>query len=432
MQLTTSYSLVPTLRKPRIPMPILGILVMMALCFYSTGFQIGPVSVKVYVAVALFSFMALFALMKKTGVIQLSWGKKVLLLWVALIIWKIIAKTANGFGATNAVIGILKNDIIAMFTFLAIIYFVRTRKDLEFVISFLIFLTILSVIVSIMQWLDFGRAWRLQQILNPGIEKNFMEINQGELIPGLAESPVAFGYYLAVVFPFMAPQMLESNQRFIKITNVTLLLMGIFLLQQRSVLLIALVSSVLIIYGAHRYLKRQFHTLLLVGFILVGGSYIVFQLADVILSEYGRYSMYRISQFTDTNRIELAKIAIKTVMEHPFFGVPRMMAMGENGLMSYTSPHNLLLNTLLYYGIFGVILVCTMLVSFYRKCLAIWRNSWLEGDFVSIGLVLGLGGHILNSMFHNASFVTGDFLFWWIVAFIVVSEQIKAKEKLGI
>jgi hypothetical protein len=138
------------------------------------------------------------------------------------------------------------------------------------------------------------------------------------------------------------------------------------------------------------------------------------------------------NQFSDTNRIELARIAMRLAIEHPFFGVPRMMTVGNNGFMTYTAPHNLLLNTFLYYGIFGVILICMLLVSFYRKCLSIWRDSWLERDFISIGLILGLGGHILNSMFHNASFVTGDFLFWWIAAFIIVSEQIKAKEKLGI
>ncbi|MFC1548348.1 O-antigen ligase family protein [Candidatus Omnitrophota bacterium] len=403
---------------------------MMVLSFYSAGFDLGPVSAKVYVAVLLFSFTAILALMRGTGIIQLSWGRKIFFLWAALIIWKIIAKTANGFGFFNTVHGLLKNDIIAMFTFLALIYFIRTRKELKFIVSSLIFLTLLSAFVGVMQWLDFSWAWDLQQNLNPHPDRDLIEMNQNELIRGLAATTVAFGYYLATIFPLMIPQIFQQRQRFFKVSSIIFLLVSLFLLQQRSAVLAAFLCSFMLMYGAQRYMKRRFRTLIFVALILLGGSYVIYQLADATLSEYGRYDMYRINRFTDPQRIEMAKIAIEQALKNPFFGTPRMAIVGRDGFMQRVAPHNLFLNTFLYYGIFGLALTCFMLAVFFRFGIRVWRAAWATGDFISIGLVLGLTGYTVNSMFHNASFVTGDYLFWWVAALLVASEQIRETEKV--
>lgn len=94
------------------------------------------------------------------------------------------------------------------------------------------------------------------------------------------------------------------------------------------------------------------------------------------------------------------------------------------------SPHNQFLNTLLYWGIPGFILLIFLFIYKFKVLIKIFKTS--KDNFIGI-IAFGLLGvsiaYIVNSFFHNAGPFLGDIFYWYIIGLIPALVNISNKEK---
>ena len=416
-----------TVRIPKVSVFIWLLTIIMTLSFYLPGFDIGPLSAKIYASCGLFISAIIAAALSGRPLIKLPLGKKILIFWILLILCKVITLYHNGYNLRGIGISLLKNDILSIFMFTAIIFYVRQRKDMGFLINVLIALILLSIFIGFMQWMGQEWAWRLLYKLNPDLSTYFDELPQAELIPGLSSHAFTFGYYLSTLGPLSLPLILQPRVKILNLLKILAVIIGVLILQQRSAIIAFAISVLLFVWGVKRYLKGRFISRIFLVFILIAGSYGLVKLCVYGLGPHVRYDLYRMKIKRSDPRIEMARSAIELALNYPLTGVPaNKFVLGAD--LKPEAAHNIFINTFYHYGIFALGFVFMILFYFFKLSEKVWRNAWKTGDYLLLGLVLGLLGYNLNSLFHNASFVTGDYMVWWIVALLIASEQISKKE----
>jgi hypothetical protein len=400
---------------------------------FAASFDIGPFSVKVYICSALFAGILMKKSLVRTKVIWLPLGKRIALLWGLFVLWKAVSRSAHGEAMPSVLASLLKNDGIAFMMFLSIVFYIRTRQHYEFLVKAFIFTVCLSIFFGLMQWLDHSWAWQIQQILNPGSEQDVQQRFQAFLVPGLYATSFTFGYYIAVAGSLLFPLLLRSGTHLINAGQLLITIAGMIILQQRSVLLSFAIVALIFTYLVTRLSKEKLAIILMIVMLLGIGGYKVFSWLNYGAQGQARYTFYhlekmRFEHLKSDERLSYARAAIALASKNLMFGVTPADFKQDYGVDESAGPHNLFLNALLYYGVPGLILACMMIVFYAQLGVRVWRIALRKEDYLSTGLVLGLVGYLVNAQFHNASFVSGDYLVWWLVALLIVSVQINHQE----
>jgi hypothetical protein len=140
-------------------------------------------------------------------------------------------------------------------------------------------------------------------------------------------------------------------------------------------------------------------------------------------------------------RLPLNIVGIKIALENPL-GIASSSEFNEFSMdnyeivahmdgakaVTYLSPHNQFLNTLLYWGIPGFLML--MLLFFYKFRL-LFRLLRIQDNFiwtVAFGILGVSVAYVFTSLFHNAGPFTGDIFYWYIVGLIPALVRISSQQ----
>jgi O-antigen ligase len=145
------------------------------------------------------------------------------------------------------------------------------------------------------------------------------------------------------------------------------------------------------------------------------------------------------------DRIPLFVMGVRIVTMYPF-GIASASKYTEYSLeefdsisdmehadaVKYLAPHNQFLNTLLYWGIAGFVLLILLFIYQFKVLIRILRTT--DNNFiwaVSYGIVGVSIAYIINSFFHNAGPFLGDIFYWYIIGLIPALVNILSREQLN-
>jgi len=390
-----------------------------------SSIHLGPVTLRFYLAALLFLATLRVLFFPVRGHFCSYKAKVVLGAWGMIIFWKIIAMAVNGSPMDEGLRLLVSEDFVSVFFTLGVFGFVKNRDQIKLLLIVFIFFVAVSVFVSLAQWLNCDWAWDIRNFLYPA-EDGFGQTQiESALASGLA--PMAFiqGYYLAVSACFLMPQLILGESLWLSLVCFFVML-GAVILQERSTLLAILLCFVFMVSKVIFVSKKALFKASII--LILFGSIFVYVNRSSFSQVAGKYELSRMMTMTDQVRVDLREMAIDSTIRHPIFGVPaNEFGVGiEND--QPLPPHNVLLNALVYFGAPGFLLILWLLYLIVRLANDVWKLSFIKRDLLGCGIVMSLLAFIFCGFFHNASFLSGAFPGWFLVALLLSFERIVTEE----
>lgn len=383
--------------------------------------DLGPVSLKVYPVLALFLLLGISFLKDKNFLSNFTQGTLLIFLWGVFLFWKVIASCLNGSDVVFFMRELFAMDIVAFIMFMAIVYFFRTEEEVRRLGFFILLVTLISIVIGFFQWLDYVWAWDLQELLNPNVGMNYEQVPSKYLINGLASHAFILGYYLAGAALFLLPYSFMAKKKFFYSILFLIVMCALLILQQRGAVVSTVAGGVIFFC----YYRNKFEKNIFTALVLFGLSSIVFAaLFQSGFFDIGRYAIARVSDLHDDNRLELVRNSLGYFEQAFLWGIPRMQFIRESYIT--VAPHNLFLNAFVFYGFTGLVLSIGMVILLIRLIMSVMKIALSRNDPLGVGLVLVIAGQLMNSLFHNASIISGFFFIWWFVALAVIYRRLYA------
>jgi len=180
----------------------------------------------------------------------------------------------------------------------------------------------------------------------------------------------------------------------------------------RSAYLGIIINILIIVYFLIRYkltkYKKSLKRLLFISGFLLISIFIITKAFDIFeMKESGR--LIYLKNSGDKKRIETFKLSIISFQNYPYYGTGGRIKLGD------TAIHNIFLKTLVYYGIFGLLIYLFFYLSLFMKIKAISKKYLIY----KIGLFLWLASYLLYGMVHTAGFWLGGLIEWTFVGLIL-------------
>jgi len=381
---------------------------------FTEGFDIGPVSGKVYIALfLLFSLLVYYSFGKP--LFFSSTVKKIVLTYALFIAWRLFARVVAGQSFLDVFEVFLKRDLVALIIFFAISVFVKNQSDLILLVNALILNLVISTLFGIAQFFNIQIAWDIQRIINPTEHEVTLT-----LVPGLYYMPFTYGYYIAALFPLALSLFIKQWNNFTSIIKTIVVLIGMIILQQRSAILASIVTFIVFMYFIK--IKKNIK-LCIISIFIVGFGIIMFTISS---NPDGMYVLSRMSRnVADDPRNKLMDAAIEYIKANLVFGISQEYLEIAEKTETKLAPHNIVLNILLTTGIPGLFIAIIISIHLYLFGKKIFVSSVNANKPLGMGLVLALCGFFINSIFHNSNFFMGDFLAWWIFGLMAAYQKLE-------
>ncbi|MFX0134718.1 MAG: O-antigen ligase family protein, partial [Candidatus Hodarchaeota archaeon] len=318
---------------------------------------------------------------------------------------------------------LLLNAIILFSTLLVgfcTMYFIKNEKQFKTFIYYLIGFMSISAFVAIMQFIGVDFFWRLRELLgiDPNIEPGILERTR---VPGLALYSIPLGYQLASVVPFIFGILnIKKEKRpfkFYLLVTFVICLLALISIKGRSAILAGIIGMIVIVFLS--FTKRKLIALIFLLIILVLTFYIF----------HSKFAIYRFT-FKDIStplRISAFIISGKIFINNPIgiginwteyyyqyssefkelsyifaekftpYQTSELQLYLENHQMS---PHNHFINILLYYGIFGLLLLILFYKYIFKGLMYVYRNE-KSSKFI-FATVTGLIGAFIAYVVNDA------------------------------
>jgi hypothetical protein len=230
---------------------------------------------------------------------------------------------------------------------------------------------------------------------------------------GFFASSVANGYF-SVIPTVLILYFLKNTeniwQKIILYGSVMFLLCGLFVVQQRFVLLL---TGAFYIYYIYLNTKHIMPVLLI---LFISTAYIFLNTLNV-----GKEDLGRLQDLSDNERVKIYQLSIKFIQNNFLFGGQLDFGkyLQNNGVIVFSS-HNFVFIALIYSGAFGgIILIYLYILMIKRGLVSIFRFQ-MPQFFIAVALVI----YLLTSLTHNSSLVTGDEIIWILFGLLLVSIKI--------
>jgi hypothetical protein len=399
--------------------------------------DIGPFSPRVYLYLALLGWMVFRMVFTGEVLPVRRHGTILLSLYGLFVAWSGIALWAQGGSLAGIAGKLITYDGIAIVGFLLMLFFVRSRVDLQWLVAGFVLLVASSSAVAGLQAAKIPQAWGLWTRLRPQVlavagEMGVVIGDTGmEQIypPGLFASTFSFGYFLSSSV-VIAVALLLAKKSVSRLAVLLTLGATLLIIQQRSaVLAVVLTCGLLGLTLFERGNRLKVIAAALVVAIIAG----VLVVAVMVRVEQGDVRAGRFLRFVDRGRIEVGLISLQFIAHRPVVGGSNayieFFVQNSHGAMHYdhvVAPHNLFLNAGVYYGIPGLLLALFLLGALLVILLQVWRVFFARKDLLGMSVVLSVVAYLISAQFHNASFVTGDSLLWWLIAFVLLAARFPA------
>ena len=303
---------------------------------------------------------------------------------------------------------------------------IRKYQGADLLIWLFVGIGLFDAVITIGQFFRWGFVDQVYSFFSFSYDEDFIEASYqrsdyyGRVLVGLFDS-VTNGYFLSAVSLLVLCN--KKCKFFINVLLWVVMISASFLAQERSGFFLAVIFSVFIFI---RYLGQKIgYVGVIVGVIIM--LFLAVYAADhtgLLLNGDFRYS----KGFDMQNREELRNSAWSYFLQHPLGGFYDYTARG-NG-----HPHIFIINAFLYGGIFGGVIVIYLLFLQLIKIFPFLFKKFSDPN-AEWAFVWGLiyVDYTLISMLHNASILSGTFLFfiWW-GAFLAFSDMFTENRQVEI
>lgn len=224
-------------------------------------------------------------------------------------------------------------------------------------------------------------------------------------IPGILSSSVFNGHFLCLA-AVLSLALQKSKFNIFGCLATLLIFIGLVFCQQRAPFFFGVLLCIFILYK--NLFENKSYTVKLFLILIVAS--ILMLLIPIIVDLFSFADSRYAKGISDENRVSIFKNSIDWIIRHPLGGIYE--------LQRIRPPHNFFLNAWAYAGWLGGTIMILTLILQLKKILPIVFRKYDKGLLIYFAVAyIGLVG---NSMVHNVSIVTGDFLSWmtWAAVFI--------------
>lgn len=296
--------------------------------------------------------------------------------------------------------------------YLLVLRFVRTRRQVEWLLGALVVSAALVGRFGIEQYLLNRGAWEMD-----GVRR----------VSSYYPSATALGLYLGRVFPVAAALafFLPTGPRRVGYALLCLpIAAGVFLSWTRAAWLgdFAAIGIIVLLVGRRRVIA---------AFLAVSAA----ALAGLLVTRPERIvALFSAGEGTHISRLPIWQSAVNVLRERPLTGAgldqfvhldPERYGIPHIRFMLFSHPHNLILDFWLRLGLLGIVALTWLLVRFYRVSYSLYRRA---PDTFTVALALGLIGSMTHFIVHglfDLTYFQSDlaFLFWLSLALIEVARR---------
>lgn len=371
-------------------------------------FTVGPFSIRVYFTVAMAIY--LFVMGWKSRRDNSKMPKEIIWLLALFLIFNAISLEMCGEFITSEFPKLLLSLYFNCYvTFFAIDYFVKSPKQLKSTIVFLVSIFAVDCLVTILQYQGnpIGIGIALGLISDPQVQAEVLSAqNYGAGTLGKDLTIGMFGYtfinanYIAIVCLMLLGIWESSKKTFVRI--ICLVLYGLFVVasfvtQSRTPFILLLLFSLFITMKG--FLKKKAGFIIAAFFVL----FLVLIIPLVIGSvDFGR--LFDPDKYENDPRQKIWDYCIDFIGDHFMWGGPVLFEKTYN-----LAPHNYFLGAFVTSGLLGglVAIIIYFRVLINALSLFIKKHSMMVSSLAGALLIYHAG-----SLFHNASVISGDTMFF--------------------
>ena len=451
-----------TFIKYHISLPIVLIATALIAQFTIVDFDIGLASLRVYIIFGLFYLIVLYILMSIRSPLRNKESTQLFKIYAAFILWILFVRLRNNQPLSVILVSLLSKHFLAIAGFIVIQFFIRNRTDAVLMALVMTITSLLSAFVGVMQWFGIKWFWDLALMLHPqeGTRELLLGTKFGSwgFVPGLSQYSIPFSYHLITFGMFTVSwtiYKLNFSARpltsMCRLSAIAVLSSAVLFSQSRSAIFSYLIAALFIMWNIRKHyirrikrvgVRRKSITVIIVMLFMFAIIYVCFAYSKDFINVdvypgQGGYQLSRAFSIKDQVRIILAVSVLKAMPQNLLFGSVSQYEeiLSESNLSRITSPHNMFLNALLYYGLPGLIFLLLLLKATYTVCAKAIRLARFDQKvaWVVYGAVAGLLAYILNVQFHNDSFVTGGNLSLWLLGLLcAVIRQESKGQRVGV
>lgn len=338
-------------------------------------------------------------------------------LYIAYIVVFLLCSAMNGdgnYGLNSLLIGYL----LCIFSYCILGQMIKSLKVIKVLVYALIIVLIIDIAITLLQYYNISIGWTIWYIFNNAetvkqsiaIEQlsfGAQELGNDKLFcPGLFPSIVYNGYMVSTLGILILYMISSTHRTFFRVIYYGLLLITIFALlfiQQRAAFFLFIFLIFIVNYSKHKSLTILCTVLLILAYL----SFNVGINEDTI---------GRLADTEDSQRERLYQTGIEYILQNIIWG-GRMRYAEINGL----SAHNVIINSFLYGGFIGALLILTIFTRMSIKSLKIIKRNFKKKLSLSATLAYSLLIYNLISLTHNNSLLTGDPIIWILYALMLLS-----------
>lgn len=431
--LATAAAAVATQRLFKVSTYALGVSAMAVAHMFLADLDIGPFSLRIHLAVGLMALLAVTAVMRKRRLALPPMARKLALIYSLFILWHTLNMYHYGLSTVEVISFVAPRHLLALSVLLLAATTLTAKRDVVFFLATVVIAISISSAFSVMQWAGIDWAWEVSRSLrvqDPSIRA--WELGASSIPPGLALYSISQSYFVmtfglvGLTWVFFGK---GSWRTVVPMTVVPLAVSaGLVLSFSRGALVASIVAVLFLLIIGGRWPGSPFRRRQLVIAVLLvviamfvltlrSSSDLGSEAQDGPATTADKYITY-----VDERRSELLRVTLAFAPKAWFWGAADQFdaffdANASPRVPRGNSPHNLFLNAIVFTGMVGFALIValtlvslTFAINCLRRSIRSPRPSWLH-----IALPVAFCAYMFQSQFHNAGFVNGDPLPWFIL-----------------
>lgn len=339
-----------------------------------------------------------------------SFNKYIGLYLVFIVFWVISSLFENSLD--KCLRSLIAQHFVSLIGYFATVLLYRRCGSLNILFKVIFITGLINSVVCLLQYIGnsigimFGMFFvdvDNESIVNH-LEMLSSGMNQGSYLFGLLGNAVNNGYF-SMILPLIPFYFFSQGKMKLVIASIfsIFFLIILFLIQQRSCFIFS--SAMLIILLLKNKIISTNGLFIILTFLSVPTIYLLMELinSDVVQNS-------RLISHTEESRTQIYSLAIAFIQDNLLFG-----GLEKFRSLARFSPHNIVLNSFIYGGLMGGLILMVLYISQLLLSISLLRyrqKSTVAAIFITLSL---------NALLHNNSILTGDLQIWilWGAVFCV-------------
>ena len=384
-------------------------------------FTVGPFSIRVYFTVVMTIYLLLMGRKNRQQKINMSY--EILFLLAVYLVFNALSLTMCGeFDMSDFPKSLLSLFLNCYVTFFAFNHFVNTPKQFNSTVIFLISVVAIDCVITYLQYQGnpIGIGIALGLINDPEVQSDILtgqnfgvDTFGNDLTIGIFNYTFINANYIAIVGLMLLGIWESSKNRIAKVACLFLFLLFVvasFVTQSRTPFILLILFSLFIVMKG--FLKKKAGFIVAAGFVLL-----LFILIPIIIDSVDFGRLFEANKYENDPRQKIWEYCLDFIGEHLMWGGPVLFENTYN-----LAPHNYFLGAFITSGFFGGIVATVIYFRVLLSSLALFlgQHSMMICSMAGAVLIYSAG-----SLFHNASVISGDTMFFVAYCLMVKSQLLE-------